>query len=357
MIYNVIGLMSGSSLDGLDMVFVEITDIGNDWQFDIKATACISFDKEMENQLRIAATLSVPDFLRLHTRFGRWMGEQVNQFITDNHLEHIIHFIASHGHTVFHDPKNNTSTQIGDGASLSAITGLPSITDLRNVDVALNGQGAPIVPIADRLFFNEFNFCLNLGGIANVTINDESPIAFDICPANQLLDHYAQLLGRKYDEQGILASSGKVNERVLKDLNCLEFYKISPPKSLSNDFSKQLFNFALSSSLSEIDALATFSAHIVSQIKKAIEPFSNNNKQKMLVTGGGAFNTQLIQELSKVLSTLNIEVIIPDADMVKQKEAVAMALIGVLRWREEINVLSSVTGASRSSIGGALWLS
>ena len=357
MIYNVIGLMSGSSLDGLDMVYVEITNVRDDWDFEIKHTACIPFDTALEADLRHAAALSVPDFLRLHTRFGRWMGKQVNEFIAEHQLEHKVHFIASHGHTVFHDPPQNTSTQIGDGASLAAITGLPSITDLRNVDVALNGQGAPIVPIADRLFFNEFNFCLNLGGIANVTINQENRLAFDICPANQLLDFYARRMGRKYDEQGILAASGKIDSELLKKLNCLEYYKIPAPKSLSNDFSKQLFNFASSSSLSDTDVLATFSAHIVAQIETALAPFSEAAPQKMLVTGGGAFNTHLIQQLSSSLAHLNIEVFVPDTDLVNQKEALAMALIGVLRWREEQNVLASVTGASRSSVGGALWLS
>lgn len=358
MIYNVIGLMSGSSHDGLDIAFAEITDVRNDWTFEIKHAACIPFEKEMEHQLRHAATLPVPEFLKLHTAFGRWIGTQVVDFIHSNALYHKVHFVASHGHTVFHDPESKTSVQIGDGASISGITGLPTITDLRNADIALAGQGAPIVPIADHKFFSEYKYCLNLGGISNVTINGAAPLAFDIAPANQVLDYFAQKAGKAFDENGALAAQGRVEETVLTALNALPYYKAEGPKSLANDYSKQLIDIIEAlNTLSTADILATLVAHIVFQITQAVEKYpAEEGHAKMLVTGGGAMNQFLVAQLSAALQTKAIEVVVPEDNIVKYKEALAMAFIGVLRWREEENVLSSVTGAAKNTIGGALWL-
>ncbi|RQO31000.1 anhydro-N-acetylmuramic acid kinase [Taibaiella sp. KBW10] len=354
MIYNVIGLMSGSSLDGLDIAFVEITDMRNDWSFDIKVADCIAFEDTLKQQLRNAAQLSVPEYLNLHTAFGKWLGSQVNTFIDQNELHHKVHFIASHGHTVFHEPHKGTSVQIGDGAGIAAITGLTAITDLRNMDVALGGQGAPIVPMADRMLFKEYDFCLNLGGIANLTVNTEHPIAFDICPANQLLDFYAQQLGHPYDAHGAIARQGTVHDGLLAQLNALEYYQVNAPKSLANDYTAQLHQLADSSGLAAADILATYVAHIAQQIQKAIAPYQQEAMQKMLVTGGGALNTYLVECIQAHLN--NLSLVVPEDSIVMHKEAVAMALMGVLRWREETNVFASVTGASRNSIGGAVWL-
>ncbi len=357
MIYNVIGLMSGSSHDGLDIAFVEITDVRNDWTFEIKHATCIPFEKEMEQQLRHAATLPVPDFLKLHTAFGRWMGQQVVEFIATNELYHKVHFVASHGHTVFHDPESKTSVQIGDGASISGITGLPTITDLRNADVALAGQGAPIVPIADHKFFHDFKYCLNIGGICNVTINETTPLAFDIAPANQVLDYFAQKAGHAFDANGSLAAAGKTDETVLAALNALTYYQSAGPKSLANDYSKQLISVIENSPITNTsDILATLVTHIVFQIGKAIDSYPATEPAKMLVTGGGAFNNFLVAKLSEALQQQGIAVEVPEENIVNYKEALAMAFIGVLRWREEENVLSSVTGAAKNTIGGALWL-
>jgi anhydro-N-acetylmuramic acid kinase len=358
MIYNVIGLMSGSSLDGLDIAFFEITDVRNDWSYELKHHDCISFDGEMTNALKCAATLSVPEFLKLHTTFGRWMGKRVNAFIEKYALFHKVHFIASHGHTVFHDPKSQTSTQIGDGASIAAITGLTTIADLRNMDVALGGQGAPIVPIADRYFFKDYDFCLNIGGICNVTVNKKTPIAFDIAPANQVLNHYAMQIEMPYDMDGALAAAGTVNSTLKADLNRLDYYQQVAPKSLANSYTQYLIEIVDQyKDLRVQDILATLCSHIAEQIKTALAPYTAElENAQMLVTGGGAFNKYFMQVLQEELKELQITAVVPDEAIVKHKEALAMALIGVLRWREEANVLSSVTGASRDSIGGAVWL-
>lgn len=351
MVYNVIGLMSGSSLDGLDIAFVELTEIAGNWTFDLQAAACIPYSEEWLTRLKQAPQMSVPDFLQLHTAYGRYLGDSVNEFIESNQLHHRTHFIASHGHTVFHDPKTQTSFQLGDGASIAAITNLTVISDLRNKDIALGGQGAPIVPIADRMLWPSFQACLNIGGIANITINQDNPIAFDICPANQVLNYYAQQAGKEYDDEGMMALEGIVHQSVLSQLSTLDYYQQSAPKSLANTYSAELI--ALLNSLSTHDALATMVAHIAMETKRALAPYIKENDQ-LLITGGGAFNKYLVAEIQAAIP--EVSVIVPEEMTIQYKEAIAMALFGALRWREEVNVLNSVTGASKNSVGGALWV-
>jgi anhydro-N-acetylmuramic acid kinase len=258
-------------------------------------------------------------------------------------------------------PERKMTAQLGDGAAIAAETKLPVVTDLRALDVAFGGQGAPIVPIGEKLLLGDYNFFLNLGGIANVSHNEpENYAAFDICPANRVLNMLVNELGKEYDDGGQIAASGTMNETLLEKLNALEYYKQPYPKSLANDFGTDIVYPIIKQSGIEIkDAVRTFVEHIVLQIHSAINTLGNLKPQtsnlKLLATGGGAFNTFLIQRLSDSLKDLNVEVIVPDKKLVNFKEALIMAFIGVLRWRQEYNVLSSVTGASRASIGGALW--
>lgn len=357
MTYYVIGLMSGSSLDGLDIIHTSITYATGKWEYEINHADCIPFSEEWKERLKHAHTSTIPEFLNLHTDFGQYLAEQINDFKEKYNLLHKIHFIASHGHTVFHDPANQTTFQIGDGATIAAQTGYTTISDLRNMDIALGGQGAPIVPIADRILFKTYDYCLNIGGISNVTINREEPIAFDICPANQIFNALAQKAGQPFDDEGALAAKGQINEQLLDQLNALDYYQIEAPKSLDNRYSEDNI-LTLLSEYSPEDALATAVAHVSHQVVNSIKAYFNNQSEKMLCTGGGAFNKFLIESIQKELkeNQLDIEVVVPDNELIEFKEALAMALIGVLRWREEENVLSSVTGASRNSIGGALWL-
>jgi anhydro-N-acetylmuramic acid kinase len=358
MVYNVIGLMSGSSLDGLDIALTQLTEISGKWTYEIMNAECVPYPAAIAEDLKRANKMSVPDFLRLHTSYGHYLGEQVNHFIKRNELQHKVHFISSHGHTVWHEPSARTTTQIGDGAAIAAWTLLPVVSDLRNMDVALGGQGAPIVPIADKLLFADYDFCLNIGGIANVTINAEEMLAFDICPANQLLNHFAGKDNKEYDDKGAMARSGSNQDAVLQKVNEVAFYNLSTPKSLHNGFVTEEVLPHFETINNHTDALHTAARHIAVQIAKAILPYQNPlQTQKMLVTGGGAFNDFLIETLQEELNKNGtIELVIPDEETIKHKEAVAMALIGALRWREEINVLHTVTGAQRSSVGGAMWL-
>jgi len=360
MVYRVIGLMSGSSLDGLDIVHVQLEEVRGNWSFEILHAACIPYSPEWASKLAQAAALPVGSFLLLHTAYGKYLGEQVLAFIQEYQLDHQVHFIASHGHTVYHNPAQRTTFQLGDGASLAAIVGLPVINDLRAMDVALGGQGAPIVPIGDKLLFGDYSYLLNIGGIANLTIQQQGQqtVAFDVCPANQLLNRLAGKLGKDMDEDGALAAAGKSVDHLLDVLNSDSYYQQSPPKSLSNEAAMAIGEPLLAADEEVADLLHTCSLHIATQVAAAVAAYPNGGQPaQLLATGGGAFNTFLIQQLTELLQPMGVTVVVPVPDIIQYKEAVVMALIGVLRWREETNVLCSVTGAQRDSIGGALWLS
>ncbi len=349
--------MSGSSLDGLDVAYVQLEEVRGKWSYEILQAECMPYSNKWVDDLRHAADVHVSDFLKLHTRYGRYLGERVNEFIDKYNLGHKVHFIASHGHTVFHEPQHATTGQIGDGAAIAAVTSLPVISDLRAMDVSLGGQGAPIVPIGDRLLFGDFDYLLNIGGIANITVQ-ASGVAFDVCAANQILNGLAEREGKTMDEGGAMAAQGMLLPDVLDRLNSAAYYKQQPPKSLSNDAAKDLaFPILLEAAHSTYDMLHTMVRHIADQVAKTLQQYPHGKEQaKLLATGGGAFNTFLMMELEKALAPYNVTVVVPVANVVKYKEALVMALIGTLRWREEVNVLSSVTGASRDSVGGALWI-
>ena len=361
MLYRIIGIMSGSSLDGLDIAFTEFEESRGKWTFEIKAARCKPYNNEWLQKLQNAIALSAYDYLLLHTAFGKYIGEQINDFIEEFDLYHKVQLIASHGHTTFHAPHLGMTAQLGDGAAIAATTEINVVSDLRAMDVAFGGQGAPIVPVGEKLLFEDYSFYLNLGGIANLSFkSDNDFIAFDVCPANRVLNMLANKEGKDYDDGGLIAASGKVYMPLLTRLNTLPYYSLSYPKSLANDFgTNTVFPLMQAFDISNSDKLRTYSDHVVMQISHAIQKqLLNINKKnpKLLITGGGAFNTFLVQRLKDSLQSFDMEVIVPDAMIVNYKEALIMGLIGVLRWREEYNVLQSVTGAKRSSIGGAVWI-
>jgi len=360
MLYRAIGLMSGSSLDGLDIVFAEFNETSGHWDYEIKAAACYEYSKEWISRLQNATSLSALEYQLLHADYGHYLGEEVNRFIGENNLHYQVGLIASHGHTTFHVPSRKMTAQLGEGAAIAAETRLPVVSDLRALDLAFGGQGAPIVPIGEKLMLGDYSMFLNLGGIANISFNLPGKyIAFDICPANRVLNLIANMVNKEYDAGGQMAALGNVNQQLLDKLNAFEYYKLPYPKSLANDFgTDKVFPLLKSFGLSHNDLLRTYVEHIVHQIKLSIE---NNSKlktqnSKLLITGGGALNTFLIGRLSSELTSLGVEVVVPEENLVKYKEALIMGLIGVLRWRQEYNVLSSVTGAERDSIGGAIWI-
>ncbi len=359
MIYKVIGLMSGSSLDGLDIAFAELQEKAGKWNYEILHAACIEYDANRAAKLKNAIDLSARDYQLLHIEYGKYLGEKVNEFIETYQLHHKVNLISSHGHTTFHFPGKRMTHQLGEGAAIAAETKLPVVSDLRSIDIAFGGQGAPIVPLGEKLLFPGHHFFLNIGGIANISIKEENEIiAFDVCAANRVLNMLAAERKMEYDDEGKLAASGKINNGLLEKLNSLNYYFLSPPKSLANSFGTDIvYPLIRDFNLSTEDSLCTYAEHICIQIKNALQPFfSNNVIQQLMITGGGAFNTFLIERLAKNLDEINFEPYIPEDDVVKYKEALIMALLGILRWREQYTVLASVTGASQNSIGGALWL-
>jgi anhydro-N-acetylmuramic acid kinase len=381
MVYRAIGLMSGSSLDGVDIAFAEFQESAGKWSYEILKADCYPYSDEWIKRLKNATKLSALDYQLLHVEYGHLTGKLVKKFIEENKLNYQVALIASHGHTTFHLPSKGMTAQLGDGAAIAAETGLPVVTDLRALDVAYGGQGAPIVPIGEKMLWNEYDYFLNIGGIANISVSGEPPSGgwgFDICPANRVLNMLANDAGKNFDDEGKIAASGSVNSNLLEKLNQLDYYKQPFPKSLANEYGIDVIYPIIKESGSNIpDALRTFAEHIAVQIKNAIanlnepKPETRNlpDRQtgpKLLATGGGVFNSFLMKRIKDSLKESNlpayrtgrqagIDVIIPDAKLVNCKEALIMAFIGILRWRQENNVLSSVTGATRDSIGGALW--
>ncbi|MGN6439514.1 MAG: anhydro-N-acetylmuramic acid kinase [Agriterribacter sp.] len=366
MIYRAIGLIRGSSLDGLDIAYVLFEENAGKWTFDIIAADCYKYTEEWKHKLESSVQLNALKYQLLDADYGHFIGEHANGFINKYQLQYQVQLIASHGHTTFHLPKQKLTAQLGNGAAIAAQTGLPVITDLRAMDVALGGQGAPIVPIGDKLLFGDYDFCLNVGGIANISHHSgEAYVSFDVCPANRVLNLLANEAGYEFDEDGNMARSGVLNSSLLQLLNSLDYYREDFPKSLPNSFGNDIIYPIIKEipAFSVANALHTYTMHIAEQIKNSIHAIQqkagNGHLQapgKMLVTGGGAFNTYLIEKLRVHMEKLNIELVVPDEKIVQYKEALIMALIGVLRWREENNSIASVTGASRGSIGGAVWM-
>ena len=372
MVYKVIGLMSGSSLDGLDIAYIHLQENAGKWSFEFVRTACHNYPDAWRQKLATAVSLSALDYQLLHVEYGHYLGSLVNGFIEENGLHYQVQLIASHGHTTFHRPAAGMTAQLGDGAALAAVTSINVVSDLRAMDLALGGQGAPIVPIGEKLLLKQYDWFLNLGGIANLSSHRDPGdfIAFDVCPACGVLDRLASREGMRYDGGGALAARGQVEQTLLARLNELPYYGYPYPKSLANEFGTETIGELIAGfRIPAADALRTYTEHIVFQVKNAIlltekgssDPGSAGSPspavtRRMLVTGGGAHNTFLAGRLQEVLAPLHIEPIIPDAELVDYKEALVMALIGLLRLREENNVLASVTGDRRNSIGGALWM-
>jgi anhydro-N-acetylmuramic acid kinase len=365
--------MSGSSLDGLDIVLAELEESRGKWAYTIKAAHCYAYEPEWEQRLRHATQLNAYEYALLHSDYGRYTGKKINEFIDTYQLHHQVQLIASHGHTTFHAPQLGMTAQLGDGAAIAAATGINVVSDLRAMDVALGGQGAPIVPMGEKLLLPDHKYFLNIGGIANISLNaGDQYVAYDICAANRVLNMLAAQVNQPYDDGGAIAAAGTLHTELLTRLNALPYYQQSYPKSLANDFGiDRVYPLIASYQLPVADAMRTYAEHIVQQVVYAVNSLqltvdslqlkTTPNSQlstpnSLLVTGGGALNTWLVTRLTAALQPLGITVTVPGTELVQYKEALIMALLGILRWREENTVLNTVTGATRSSIGGAVWI-
>ena len=338
--------MSGTSLDGLDICYAKFQNITN-WEFEILKTETIPYSPEWKNRLRNAIQLSAEDLLALDKEYGFYLGEKTQEFISKNNITDL-DFIASHGHTVFHQPQRKFTLQIGDGRAIKLTTKKPVIYDFRSQDVLMGGNGAPLVPIGDDLLFSQYDACLNLGGFSNISLQkNHQRIAFDISPVNVVLNYFAEKLGKNYDENGDFARNGAINFKILEQLNALTFYQKSAPKSLGVEFVNSVV-FPLLKDETPENIIATFTEHIAEQIAKV---FNDNQLKTVLVTGGGTFNTYLLEKIREKSQT---ELIVPDENIINFKEALIFAFMGVLRLRNEVNVLCSATGSSENHCSGIL---
>ncbi len=340
--------MSGTSMDGLDIAYCEFSFSGNKWKFRIVKGTTIAYNTRICKRLAGAGKAPALELALTHSWFGSWMGKQVQSFVQKHGLKPDL--ISSHGHTVFHQPQKGLTLQIGCGASLSAISGTDTVCDFRTTDVALGGQGAPLVPIGDELLFPEYDYCLNLGGFANVSFSKKGKrLAFDICPANIVLNHLSESLHLPYDKDGCIARSGKLNRPLLNKLNRAAYYSSTGPKSLGREWVNQhVIPLLERSKLPTADQLRTYTEHIAEQISKKL----GSAPPHVLATGGGVYNLFLMERIA-ALSGISIRQ--PDDKLIRFREALIFAFLGVLRIRNETNSLKSVTGASRDSVGGCLY--
>jgi anhydro-N-acetylmuramic acid kinase len=354
--YTVAGLMSGTSLDGLDIAVCVFEQKDNRWTYKTLAATTVEYSEQFKIELNTAMKFSGEELISLDRSFGTFQGNTVKKFITDQQIT--IDLVSAHGHTIFHNPAAGYTLQIGSGASLYAACNIPVVTDLRSVDVAFGGQGAPLVPLGDELLFGTYSGCLNLGGIANISyISNNKNVAFDICPVNILLNAYALKTGKSYDDGGRIAKSGKLVPALLEQLNKLSYYQQQAPKSIGREWvDADVFPIIKQYATHPIeDILHTLVIHSAQQIAACLSPLPvKEGKQQLLITGGGAFNTFLIESI-KSFADKKIELIIPDADTIQFKEAIIFAFLGLLRMHNIPNAKSTVTGASADTIGGAIY--
>jgi len=341
--------MSGTSLDGVDCAVTEFCRENDVWTYRFITGETIPYPKEWYGQLKNAMGLTEADLHLLNIEYTYFLGELLNEFITRNDLNDL-DLIASHGHTVLHQPENGITLQIGNLPLIADTIALPFICDFRVQDVALGGQGAPLVPVGDRLLFSDFDYCLNLGGFSNISFEKEGQrVAFDICPVNTLLNHFAELVGKDFDKGGEIAASGSVSEELLKALNSLDFYDQQGPKSLGAEQVEQVFLPLIGHYKLEVhDILSTLTEHMAFQIAKSL-----TTKGRVLVTGGGAYNIYLLERLKFYATGNQIEP--GPKELIDFKEAIIFGFLGALRRENKINVLCSVTGASQDHCSGNIF--
>jgi len=345
--YRILGQMSGTSLDGMDLAICEFSMENSKWEFQIEDAVTIKYSDSWLQKIFCAKSLNAFDFISLHKEYGTLIGKEIKHFLQKRHVD----FISMHGHTIFHQPEKRITFQLGDGAFVAAETGISTLCDFRNLDSALGGQAAPLVPIGDRLLFAEYEFCLNLGGFANISYRtDNQIVAYDICPVNMLTNLLSNRLGKDFDYQGKLGQAGKLNQALLVELNQQKYYSKKIKKSLSREwFEEAFYPLIAASNLPPKDLLRTVYEHVAIQISLASK---QQTAAKILVTGGGAHNHFLMERIQ--FHNRNT-IIKPSSLLIDYKEALIFAFLGVLRIQNKINCLKAVTGASRNNVGGVLW--
>ena len=341
--YTVLGIMSGTSLDGIDLAICIFTK-NQAWEYKIEKSNTLKYPISWKSKLATLHTQNKAIVEQTDIQFGQYIGETINTFLNGEKVD----FIASHGHTIFHQPENNYTLQIGCGKTISQATKITTINDFRSLDVSLNGQGAPLVPIGDLLLFPKHKYCINLGGFANISIKKNNEIiAFDICPANIVLNNICKELGIEYDYNGDISREGKIIPTLLQQLNQLDFYIKKAPKSLGREWVEEHISPILKNHKPE-SLLCTFCEHIAIQIGK----FAAD--ESALFTGGGVFNSYLME---RITFHSKAKILLPNKELIEFKESLIFAFIGVLKIRGEVNCLKTVTGADIDNCGGIIHFS
>lgn len=345
----VLGIMSGTSMDGLDISCAQYYQKNNIWEFNLIASKTFEYSDSIKSDL-LKVFRKELTVLEMDIKFGHIISDYIEIFVKKNNLD--INLISSHGHTIFHDPDNGYSHQVGSGSVILERFKIPVVCNFRQQDINLGGQGAPLVPVGDQLLFSQYDSCLNLGGIANISFQIKNVrYAYDICPCNMILNHLASKTGKDFDEFGSISSTGKIDVNLLNQLNKIHYYTLEMPKSLSKEYVDSNFLPIIDQSqLSIQDILATCVEHIAFQIVTAFLKYDISNS---LLTGGGTFNNYL---LSRISHFHNIDLVIPSGDIINFKESIIFGFLGVLKILNKTNCLSSVTGCSKDHSSGEIYL-
>lgn len=340
---NILGIMSGTSCDGIDLCLVSFYQNDNQFTFEIHSSVTEMYSVEMQNKLRNAIFLSGLDLMKLNTEWTFFLVQTIQKHFKRSDYD----LISSHGHTVFHQPHLGLTYQIGNLDILCAKLQCDVVGDFRPIDVALGGQGAPLVPIGDEMLFKKFDYCLNLGGIANISFQKEGiRKALDIAPFNLIINQLVSSFGWLMDRDGEEAFKGNLNEDLFYKLNSIDYYRFKNNKSLGKEYIEANYSFIYDFPIALADKLCTFNYHVAFQINQWLD----DNPKQVLITGGGAYNKHLIYCLSKINSS--IKWIMPENDIINFKEALIFAFLGYLRVNDYTNIYSSYTGAMRNSIAG-----
>lgn len=346
--YNIIGVMSGTSLDGIDLVYAKFKR-GVNWNFEILYSQTIGYPAYWFDILKGLVSNSLEELKVIDVNYTLYLAKVIQGFIAKNHIVDI-DAVCSHGHTALHQPENKLTYQIGNLPVLADILQEMVVCDFRVQDVMMGGQGAPLVPVGDKLLFSEYDACLNLGGFANISMFAKGEyIAFDVCPVNIVLNVYANKLGLDFDDGGKIAASGRLLPILKERLDNLDFYNEKPPKSLGLEWVTRIVMPLLQElDDEEKDILKTFSDHVAKQIANVLK-----DNSKVLVTGGGAYNAYIV---SKIKENKNVKIVIPDNNLVEFKEAMVFGFLGVLKLRNETNCMKSVTGSARDHSSGKIFI-
>lgn len=351
---NVIGIMSGSSLDGLDMAMCSFDETNGQIIHRMIDTITVPYSEKWYNDLKSAPVLSGFELMKLDACFGEFIGHEVKMWMMGKHWS--VDYVASHGHTVFHEPVLGFTTQIGSGAHIAEQSGLNTITEFRNADVAHGGQGAPFAPACDRALFPGYDAYINLGGIANIFLNtdDERWLAWDIGPCNQALNFLAKKSGQDFDTGGLLASQGAVLDAIRHDLIAMYPFHGGYPKSISNaQVQNTWIEYFEGRKENSLDLQSTATLAVADMITLHLSPVIKR-PAKILVTGGGAHNEHLVHLLRRLGTDMGLTYDIPSQQIVDHKESLLMAYLGYLTMHDRPYGIHSLTGATCDCIGGVL---